>query len=188
MPLGIETRKQTENLLILKAIISKACKKWPRNGKSQVLKNVTIGFWKVLIFVIINIWKICWHQLCNCSNWSIIFFTSTFILQVVNILVLLFWTLCVLDKLEHCFLNLKGHLKIVKNYKRYCSWYQWYYKWHYYHYFHIVHYRWINWITWTCIHYIFSFPFDSKSSYGKTKTTPINLSPVRTQRHAHNCS
>ena len=104
------------------------------------------------------------------------------------ILVLLFWNLCVLDKLRHCFLNLKGHLKIIKNYNHYCSWYQCYYKWHFYHYFHIVHYRWINWITWTYTHCIFPFPFDCKSSYRKTKTIPTDLSPLRTETHAHNCS
>ena len=116
------------------------------------------------------------------------FFTSSFILQIVNILVLFFWNLCVLDKMRHYFLNLKGHLKLIKNYNHYCCWYQCYYKWHFYHYFHIVHYRWINWITWTYTHCIFPFPFDCKSSYRKTKIIPIDLSPLRTQTHAHNCS
>ena len=51
---------------------------------------------------------------------TLYFFTSSFILQVVNILVLLFWNLCVLDKLLHCFLNLKGHLKLIKIYNHYC--------------------------------------------------------------------
>ena len=102
-----------------------------------------------------------------------------------NILIVFFWNLCVLDKLLHCFLNLKVHLKIIKNYNHYCSWYQCYYKWHFYHYFHIVHYRWINWITWTYTHCI--FPFDSKSSYGKIKIIPIDLSTPRMQTHAENC-
>ena len=92
------------------------------------------------------------------------FFTSSFILQIVNILVLLFWNLCVLEKLRHCFLNLKRHLKLVKNYNHYCCLYQCYYKWHFYYFFHIVHYHWINWLTWTYTHCMFPFPFDCKSS------------------------
>ena len=39
-----------------------------------------------------------------------------FIPQIVNTLVLLFGNLRVLDKLPHCFLNLKGHLKLIKNF------------------------------------------------------------------------
>ena len=109
-----------------------------------------------------------------------VIFTSSFILQIVNILVLLFWNLCVLDKLRHCFLNLKGHLKLIKNYNHYCCWYQCYYKWHFYHYFHIVHYRWINWITWTYTYCIFPFPFDCKSSYRKNKIIRTGLSSQNT--------
>ena len=55
-------------------------------------------------------WNICWHYLCSCSNQNYIFY----FLQIVNNLVVLFWRLCVLDKLRHCFLNLKWHLKIIK--------------------------------------------------------------------------
>ena len=112
-------------------------------------------------------------------------FTSSFILMIENILVLLSWNLCVLDKLRHCFSNLKGLLKLIKNYNQYCCWYGCYYKCHFYHYFHIVHYHWINWITWTYTHCIFLFPFDCKSSYRKTKIIPIELSLLRTQTHAH---
>ena len=36
----METKKQTENLLMLNAIIPKACKKLPRNGKRQVFKKL----------------------------------------------------------------------------------------------------------------------------------------------------
>ena len=115
-----------------------------------------------------------------------VIFTSSFILQIVNILELLFWNLCVLDKLRHCTLNLKGHLKLIKNCNRYCCWYQSYYKWYFHHCFHIVHYRWINCITWTYTHCIFPFPFDGKSSYRKTKIIRIDLSTLRTQTHAHN--
>ena len=119
--------------------------------------------------------------------------TKTYFLHPVlscrlNILVLLFWNLWVLDKLRHCFLNLKGHLKIIKNYGHYCCWYQCHCKWHFYHYFHIEHYHWINWITWTYTHCIFSFPFNCKSSDGKTKIIPIDLCPPRTETHARNCS
>ena len=35
----METKKQTENLLMLNAIIPKVCKKLPRNGKGQVFKK-----------------------------------------------------------------------------------------------------------------------------------------------------
>ena len=36
----METKKQTENLLMLNAIIPMACKKLPRNGKHQVFKKL----------------------------------------------------------------------------------------------------------------------------------------------------
>ena len=106
------------------------------------------------------------------------FFTSSFILQVVNILVLLFWNLCVLDKQRHCFLNLEGHLKLIKIYNHYCCWQQCYYKWHE---------NGIT-ITWTYTHCFFPFPFDCKSVYKKTKIIPIDHSPLTTQVHAGNCS
>ena len=114
------------------------------------------------------------------------FFTSSFILQIVNILVFLFRNLCVLDKLWHCFFNIKEHLKLINNYNH-CCWCQCYYKWHFYHYFHTVHYCRINWNTSTYTHCIFTFPIDCKSSYRKNKIIPIDLSPLRTKAHAHNC-
>ena len=45
--------------MILSAITPKACKKWPRNGKSQVFKKLTLVYDKVwfLNFVDINIGK-----------------------------------------------------------------------------------------------------------------------------------
>ena len=116
------------------------------------------------------------------------FFTSSFILQIVNILVLLFWNLCVLDKLRHCFSNLKGHLKLIKNCNHYCCWYQWCYICDFYHFFQVVHYRWINWIKWRYTHCIFPFTFDCKSSSRKAKIIPIALSLLRTQTHAHKYS
>ena len=36
----METKKQTENLLMLNAVIPKACKKLPRYGRSQVFKKL----------------------------------------------------------------------------------------------------------------------------------------------------
>ena len=158
-------------------------------GRAKFLKNFIIGFWEVLIFEFCGYqyWKICWLCNCNCSNRNVLFI-SRFILQIVNILVLLFWNVCVLDKLRYCFLNLKGRLKTIKNHNHYCCWYQYYYKCHFYHYFHVVHYRWINWITWTYTQSIFPFTFDCKSSCGKNKITPIDLSPPRTQTRAQYCS
>ena len=47
----METKKQTENLLMLNSIIPKVCKRWPRNGKSQVFKIryywllISFDFW-----------------------------------------------------------------------------------------------------------------------------------------------
>ena len=47
----METKKQTENLLMLNAIIPTACKMLPRNGKSQVFKRlyhwllISFDFW-----------------------------------------------------------------------------------------------------------------------------------------------
>ena len=143
-------------------------------------------FKKLYYFLIINIERFAGINVVNALT-ETYFFISSFILQVVNICVLLFWDLCVLDKLQHCFLNVKWHLKLIKIYNHYCCWYQCYYKWHFYHYFHIVHYGWINWITWTCTHCIFPFPFDCKSLYKKTKIIPIHISSLTTQTHARNC-
>ena len=105
--IDMETKKQAENLLILDARIPKACKKWSRNGKSQVFKKL---FYWLMNFMIINI-----ERFAGINFVIAIIFTSSFIMQIVNILELLFWNLCVLDKLRHCFLTLKGHLKLIKN-------------------------------------------------------------------------
>ena len=156
-------------------------KKWE---EPSFLKTLWLAF---MNFFIINIERFAGINVVIAVAKSY-FFTSSFILQVLNILILLFWNLCVPDKLRHCFLNLKGNLTLTKIYNHYCCWYQCYYKWHFYHYFHIVHYRWINWITWTYTHWIFPFPFDCKSLYKKTKIIPIGLSPLTTQTHARNCS
>ena len=154
-------------------------------GRSKCLKNFIIGFYE---FMIINIERFAGINFVIAVTETLYFFTSSFILQIVNILVLLFWNLCVLNKLRHCFLNLKGHLKLIKNCSHYCCWYKCNYKWHFYDYFHIAHYRWTNWIIWTYIHCIFPFPFDCKSSYRKNKIIPTDLSPLRTQTYAQNCS
>ena len=165
---------------MLNAIIPKACKKWSRNGKSQVFKKTLLL--DFMDYMIINIERHAGINLVIAVT-ETYFFTSSFILQIVNILVLIFW-----NKLRRCFLNLKGHLKLIKNYNRYCCSYQFYYKWHCCYYFHIVHYHWINWITWTYTHCIFPFPFDCKRSYRKAKIIPIGLFPLRTQTHARSCS
>ena len=158
MQIDMEAKKQTEILLILNAIIPKTCNRW-RNGK--FLKNLLLAF---MNFMIINI-----ERFAGINFVIAVIFTANFILQIVNILVLLFRNLCVLDKLSHCFLNLKEYLKLIKNYNHYCCWCQCYYKWHFYHYFDIIHYRWTNWITWTYTHCIFTFLFDCKSSTRKLK-------------------
>ena len=107
LSIDMETKKQAENLLILDARIPKACKKWSRNRKSQVFKKL---FYWLMNFMIINI-----ERFAGINFVIAIIFTSSFIMQIVNILELLFWNLCVLDKLRHCFLTLKGHLKLIKN-------------------------------------------------------------------------
>ena len=50
----METKKQTEHLLMLKAIIPKACKKLPRNGKSQVFKK--LYHWLLISFGFSILW------------------------------------------------------------------------------------------------------------------------------------
>ena len=134
----METKKETENLLMLNVIIPKACKKWPRNGKSQFFKKTLLlaydKFW-FLNFVIINIERFAGINFAIAVIKTVIYLKSY---AADMILVLLFWNLCVLGKLRHCFLNLKGHLNIIKNYNHYCCWYQCYYKLHFYYYFHIV--------------------------------------------------
>ena len=119
----------------------------------------------------------------NIERFAANFFTSSFILQIVKFLVLLFWNLCVFDKLWHYFLNLKGHLKLIKNYNHYCCWYQCYYKWPFYHYFHIVHYRWINWIKWTLIT-SFIFLLIVKIHTGKRKYFQLT-SLLSQHKHTH---
>ena len=116
------------------------------------------------------------------------FFTSSFILQIVNILVLFFWNFCVLDKMWHYFLNLKGHLKLIKNYNHYCCWYQCYYKWHFYHYsilYIIAELTELNELTLIAS---FLFLLVVKVHTGKNRIIPINLSPLGTQTHACNYS
>ena len=131
--IDIETKKETENLLMLNVIIPKACKKWPRNGKSQFFKKTLL-----LAYVSFDFW-ILWLSILK-DLLALTLLLLQLRLQFISslILVLLFRNLCVLDKLRHCFLNLKGHLNIIKNYNHYCCWYQCYYKLHFYHYFHIV--------------------------------------------------
>ena len=51
----IHGKKETENLFMLNLIIPKACKKWPRNGKSQVFE--ICYYWLLISF---GFW-ICWH-------------------------------------------------------------------------------------------------------------------------------
>ena len=41
-------KKHTENLLMLNSMIPKTCKKWPRNGKSQVFKK--LFYWLLISF------------------------------------------------------------------------------------------------------------------------------------------
>ena len=131
MQIDMETNKQTENILMLNAILPKECKEWSRNWKSEVfLKTLLLAF---MNFMIINIERFAGINFVIAVT-KTYFFTSSFILQIVNILVLFFWNLCVLDKMRHYFLNLKGHLKLIKNYNLHCCWYQCYYKWHFYHY------------------------------------------------------
>ena len=80
----METKKQTENILVLNAIIPKACKKRSKNEKSQVFKKTSF-----INFFIINIERFAGINVVNGLT-KTYFFTSSFILQVVNIFVLLF--------------------------------------------------------------------------------------------------
>ena len=139
------------------------------------------SFWKALLLAFMNFMITNIERFAGINFAVVVIFTSSFILQIMNILALIFWNLWVLEKLRHCFFNLKGNFKLIKNYIHYSCWYQCYYKWHLYHYFHIVHYPWINWITWTYTHCIFPYLCDCRSSYRKTKIIPVNLSPPGTQ-------
>ena len=134
-------------------------------------------------FMIINI-----ERFADINFVIAVIFTSSFILQIVNILVLFFWNLCVLDKLRDCVLNLKGHLKLIKNYNHYCCWYQCYYKWHFYHYsilYIIAELTELNELTLIAS---FLFLLVVKVHTGKNRIIPINLSPLGTQTHACNYS
>ena len=116
------------------------------------------------------------------------FFTSSFILQIANILVLFFWNLCVLDKIRHYFFNLKWHLKLIENYNHCCCWYQCYYRWHFYHYsilYIIAELTELNELTLIAS---FLFLLVVKVHTGKNRIIPINLSPLGTQTHACNYS
>ena len=146
-------------------------------GRAKFLKSVIVGFYELYDY---QYWKICWHELFNCSNFYIQFYPAhyeyfgTFFLKFMcpwKAATLLFEfnrTFAIDQKLIIIAVDIS------------------YYKWHFYYYFHVLHYRWINWITWTYTHCIFPFPFDCKSSYRKIKIIPIDLSLLRTQTHAQN--
>ena len=88
MQIDMETKKQTENLLMLNAIIPKACKKWSKNGKIQVFKkNLLLAF---MNFLTINIERFAGINVVIAGTETFYYFTCSFILKVVNILVLLF--------------------------------------------------------------------------------------------------
>ena len=69
-------------------------------GRTKFLKNFIIGF---MNFEIINIERFAGINFVIAVTETLYFFTSSFILQIVNILVLLFWNLCVLDKCNIAF-------------------------------------------------------------------------------------
>ena len=56
--IDMETKKQTENLLMVNVVIPNAYKKWSRNGKIQVFKK--LYYWLLWIYDY-QYWKICWH-------------------------------------------------------------------------------------------------------------------------------
>ena len=156
-------------------------KKWE---EPSFLKTLLLAF---MNFMIINIERFAGINFVIAVT-ETYFFTSSFILQIVNILVLFFWNLCVLDKMRHYFLNLKGHLKLIKNYNHYCCWYQCYYKWHFYHYsilYIIAELTELNELTLIAS---FLFLLVVKVHTGKNRIIPINLSPLGTQTHACNYS
>ena len=137
MQIDMETKKQTENFLMLNAIIPKACKKWSRNGNSQLFKK--IYYWLLwilwlpilkdllaLTFVIAVTETYFLHPVLFCRLWIFCYFGK----------ILKF--MCAFKFMWHWFLNLKGHLKLIENYNHYCCWYQCYYKGHFYQYLHIV--------------------------------------------------
>ena len=113
MQRDMETKKQTKYFDVKcdnSEGMQKMIKKW--EGPS-FQKTISLAF---MNFMITNIEIFAGINVVVAVTETLYFFTSCFILQIVNILVLLFRNFCVLDKLQHCFLNLKGHLKLIKNY------------------------------------------------------------------------
>ena len=82
--------KQTENLLMFNAIIPKECKEWSINGKSQIFLKNLLAF---MNFMIINTERFSGINVVIAVT-KTYFFRSSFILQIVNILVL-FSEICV---------------------------------------------------------------------------------------------
>ena len=76
-------------------------------------------FW-VLNFVDINIENFPDINFAITVTETLYFLASSLILQIMNFLVLLFGTLCILEPLRHYFFHLYGHLKTIKNYNHYC--------------------------------------------------------------------
>ena len=111
-----------------------------------------------------------WHKVLSCKLWTFCCFFSEIYMSFINCDIVFFA------------FN-KSFVKENENYIHYGCWYQCYCKWHFYCHFHIV--AELTWITWTHTYCIFPFTFDCKTSYGKTKIIPIDLSPSRTQTHIH---
>ena len=112
-----ENKETNRKSFDVKCDNSQACKKWPRNGMSQFFKK--FYYWLLISFDFLILWLSILKDLLTLTlqlqQLKHYIFTSSFTVQIVNILILLFWNLYFVDKLRHCLLNLKGHLKIIKN-------------------------------------------------------------------------
>ena len=102
--IGILTiKKQPHYLFAFDTAIPKKFNKWPRNEKNlHLLLLISFHFWICWH----QYWKIRYHYLADCGNLNFVFLRFSFFLQNVNVvLVFLFWNLCFLHKLQHCFLQ-----------------------------------------------------------------------------------
>ena len=116
----IQTKKQVENILVLNAIIPKACKNDQEKGRAKLLKNyhwllIRFHFWTLWISILKYLLALSLQlQLTKLYIFDMQFDPADCELFETPFL-FLFWK-CDLDKLGHCFLHLQGHLKTIKIY------------------------------------------------------------------------
>ena len=85
MQMDMETKRQTENLLMLNAIIPKACKKWSRNGKGQVFRKLYYWLlWVLWLSILKDLLPIFLHLVLFYRLWNSRYFFSEIYVSLIN--------------------------------------------------------------------------------------------------------